>query len=85
MIMNVAFRGDVAISVGGKFTTLGSWERHKHAAFYEVEHKDGSPYMFLYILDAKGERTGRRKRIPMTSVSYIDEEPPKPEPVKVGK
>ncbi len=70
MIHYVAFRSDVSISVGGKFTSINNWDTTKHASTIQVEQREG--YVYLYPL-IDGKRTDRRRKIPMSSVAYIDE------------
>lgn len=71
-IRHIAFRADVAVTIGTRdFTSITSWSLEKHAKDIDVEQKEG----FVYFYPMKdGKRTGRRKKLPMSSISYIDEE-----------
>lgn len=73
MIRYIQFRGDVAVTVGGKFTAINAWDHSKHGeAGIRAEVKDG--FVFLYPPPPNKDALPRRKRIPMTSVAYIDED-----------
>lgn len=65
MITYVRFMDPV--SIGGDFGSIDSWSAAKHAAGIELVEK-GS---WLHLIIKTGATAGERRRVPITSVSYI--------------
>jgi hypothetical protein len=70
-IRRIQFKHDVAVSIGTRdvFTITG-YEADKHGKDLDVELSEN--WLTLYI-KVDGKRRSDRRRIPMTSVAYIDE------------
>jgi hypothetical protein len=65
MITYVRFND--AISIGGDFGSIESWSAAKHDGAIELVEK-GS---WLHLIIKTGATAGERRRVPITSVSYI--------------
>jgi hypothetical protein len=72
-VRHVQFRADVAVNIGTRsFVAIGHWTADKHGK--EIEIEVAADWVYLYPLDMNGKRTGRRRRVAMTAVSYVDED-----------
>ena len=81
MIRHIILRGDVAIRIGSRGipADIRGYDHEKHHKDLDVEQREGFVYLYP-LLD--GKRTGIRKKVPMSSIAYIDETDEKPEKVK---
>ncbi len=67
------------VSIGGDAGTITAWSKDKHANLIDIEEKGNWILLFeKRAVDKDGVRhyirTGRRRRIPITSVHYIGDE-----------